>query len=542
MNDFPHPKLRNTKTGAVVEVNANPFSIGRGLTCNYILPSKSISRIHCILERSDDNVWILTDKSTNGTVVNGKLVKHSKSPPLKDGNSISLNLDESNSEYRYVFITNDGLSLDITDEQLCDIADAVLSEVELLTPIPVNLTTNQPSESATCTVTQSVPDSTTTTTTSLLHDHVYMAKPSSEGTKRARVPRSPRSGPSYCTRSRTETTSSALPDGSTSSQPETNVDNNTPMAGASSVGISDVALSVNSPDAGAEPIERAVLDVREDGDGSSAASTEEYCVSEPGPSSAKRMRTLSPVEKTPTINVVPVNKDQQQQDNYEVMENELQCVICSELFVKAVTLNCSHSFCKYCIGAWSKNKSDCPICRTKITSTTATIVLDNVIEKVIETSPADIKEHRRALVEERRKLEEEANKPPQPQLPATRTERGRGRGRGGRTRGGRRGTRAQEAEAARSTRAQNNQQPPRINVLDPVAINIGALVGNNSVIEVSSDSDWSSDTESMSPADFRDMYDHDDWYDDYDRPYYGGYGNCFRCGSPTHWANSCPNR
>lgn len=24
--------------------------------------------------------------------------------------------------------------------------------------------------------------------------------------------------------------------------------------------------------------------------------------------------------------------------------------------------------------------------------------------------------------------------------------------------------------------------------------------------------------------------------------YWGGYGYCFRCGSPTHWANNCPNR
>lgn len=37
----------------------------------------------------------------------------------------------------------------------------------------------------------------------------------------------------------------------------------------------------------------------------------------------------------------------------------------------------------------------------------------------------------------------------------------------------------------------------------------GALVNN--VIEVSSDSDWSSDTESMSPNDMQDDYDHDDW-------------------------------
>lgn len=47
----------------------------------------------------------------------------------------------------------------------------------------------------------------------------------------------------------------------------------------------------------------------------------------------------------------------------ELMESELQCSICAELFVEATTLNCSHTFCKYCICTWKKKKKDCPICR-----------------------------------------------------------------------------------------------------------------------------------------------------------------------------------
>lgn len=50
----------------------------------------------------------------------------------------------------------------------------------------------------------------------------------------------------------------------------------------------------------------------------------------------------------------------------ELMENELQCSICAELFVAATTLNCSHTFCKYCITMWKKKKKDCPICRWNI--------------------------------------------------------------------------------------------------------------------------------------------------------------------------------
>lgn len=69
-------------------------------------------------------------------------------------------------------------------------------------------------------------------------------------------------------------------------------------------------------------------------------------------------------------------------DDLEYLEDELQCSICTEMFVQAVTLSCSHSFCKYCITQWQNNQSFCPICRTKITMQFSTRVLDNFIEKV----------------------------------------------------------------------------------------------------------------------------------------------------------------
>lgn len=47
----------------------------------------------------------------------------------------------------------------------------------------------------------------------------------------------------------------------------------------------------------------------------------------------------------------------------ELMDSELQCIICSEMFIEATVLNCSHTFCKYCITKWKKKKKDCPICR-----------------------------------------------------------------------------------------------------------------------------------------------------------------------------------
>ena len=71
-------------------------------------------------------------------------------------------------------------------------------------------------------------------------------------------------------------------------------------------------------------------------------------------------------------------------DLEETMEMELQCAICSELFVDATTLNCCHSFCEYCIQEWKKRKGDCPNCRKKITSMNKSIVLDSYINKMTE--------------------------------------------------------------------------------------------------------------------------------------------------------------
>ncbi|XP_048003250.1 E3 ubiquitin-protein ligase rnf8-A-like [Leguminivora glycinivorella] len=85
------------------------------------------------------------------------------------------------------------------------------------------------------------------------------------------------------------------------------------------------------------------------------------------------------------------------------MESELQCSICSELFVRATTLGCSHSFCRYCIRKWTANKKECPICRAAITSECRSIVLDSLVDKMADT--ADARKKRQELVKSRDELE-----------------------------------------------------------------------------------------------------------------------------------------
>ncbi|XP_071481888.1 E3 ubiquitin-protein ligase RNF8-like [Diadema antillarum] len=89
------------------------------------------------------------------------------------------------------------------------------------------------------------------------------------------------------------------------------------------------------------------------------------------------------------------------EDFADVMENELQCSICSELFIQATTLNCSHSFCAYCIAAWLKRKRECPICRAPTSSHNRSIVLDNYIDKMVERLGEEARQRRREILQER---------------------------------------------------------------------------------------------------------------------------------------------
>ncbi|XP_054003476.1 E3 ubiquitin-protein ligase RNF8-like isoform X1 [Hylaeus anthracinus] len=85
-----------------------------------------------------------------------------------------------------------------------------------------------------------------------------------------------------------------------------------------------------------------------------------------------------------------------------IMDEQLTCSICSELFVKATTLNCMHTFCEHCINKWTKKTKVCPMCRAPIGSKIRSIVLDNFIESMLENLPTDMKEKREEIKKERK--------------------------------------------------------------------------------------------------------------------------------------------
>lgn len=91
--------------------------------------------------------------------------------------------------------------------------------------------------------------------------------------------------------------------------------------------------------------------------------------------------------------------DKVKQEFYSIMESELQCSICNEVFVKATTLNCNHTFCKTCIARWQKQKNSCPICRVPIKISTQCIAVDNYIDQTVDNMSPSKKELRMKLKE-----------------------------------------------------------------------------------------------------------------------------------------------
>ena len=87
-----------------------------------------------------------------------------------------------------------------------------------------------------------------------------------------------------------------------------------------------------------------------------------------------------------------------------IMDEQLTCSICSELFVRAMTMNCTHTFCRHCIDMWIKKNKVCPLCpncRTPIKSMTRSLVVDNFIEKMLESLTPEQMERRKQLIKER---------------------------------------------------------------------------------------------------------------------------------------------
>ncbi|XP_045533196.1 E3 ubiquitin-protein ligase rnf8-like isoform X1 [Pieris brassicae] len=214
----------------------------------------------------------------------------------------------------------------------------------------------------------------------------------------------------------------------------------------------------------------------------------------------------------------------------QMMETELQCSICAEIFICPVMLSCGHTFCKYCINLWKKNKKDCPICRTPIKYESRSIVVDSFIEKILPNLSEEMKKKR----EESLKIREEEETLPSP---------------GASAQNSRRATAESESEAQwDDTEGEEfpSSEGDATDVFDDYYIFRPSIL----------DQYYSSARDSHGGSDFNSDPDSDDDVTTGSNScrrrrqrvpgtsgsYYGGYGRCYRCGAKGHWAPGCPNR
>ncbi|GBM97765.1 E3 ubiquitin-protein ligase rnf8 [Araneus ventricosus] len=195
----------------------------------------------------------------------------------------------------------------------------------------------------------------------------------------------------------------------------------------------------------------------------------------------------------------------------KMLEDELMCNICTEVFMKAITLGCSHTFCEYCISEWKKKQKKCPICREKITSETKILVLDSFISKAVEQLDIGTQNRRKELSATREKAK------------VTQQKKGtRSRGRNRRIQ-----SESSDADEVRQIRGESSNS---------IGLQIRFSRNNSPSIQVLQDDD---DEFGDMTSDFSDLSDESDMsVGGYG--YFGGYGRCYSCGRRGHWANGCP--
>ncbi len=72
-----------------IRLDAERTSFGRGSEADYRFADDGLSRLHAVIYRDGDNIWVVDENSTNGTFVNGESVRPGGTP-LKNGDTIRI--------------------------------------------------------------------------------------------------------------------------------------------------------------------------------------------------------------------------------------------------------------------------------------------------------------------------------------------------------------------------------------------------------------------------------------------------------------------
>ncbi|XP_018318639.1 E3 ubiquitin-protein ligase rnf8-B-like isoform X2 [Agrilus planipennis] len=348
------------------------YGLGRGLQNDCVFDDVSISRNHCTIEKSGKE-WIVIDRSSNGTLVNGILVGRLKAHVLQNGDVVTLG---SNTQFQFIKrnsapepVTESNKS-SLSEEEIINITDATLTKVEQpnlrLSPsledefnIPMDV------EGATATTSTAIPSWLIGVVSQKVNQQSQKSKCSiTKSPKSARLKSSITSPPK--TYSNTKKGSKKK---STEANDQPSCSKDFPQAKVESRNAEGIKENIPKDLPQAKDELKNVNDIKE-------KITKED--TEPKPGCSKSSET-----------------------KLHAVQDELQCIICTEMFIKAVTLSCSHTFCKFCIDEWKKKKTACPICRAPICSILPTLVIDSFIEKILENADEETKLQRSKLIADR---------------------------------------------------------------------------------------------------------------------------------------------
>ncbi len=73
--------VRNGCVERICAFDQDQIVIGRERYSHIVLSSREVSRVHCLLERIENHVYVIDPGSSNGTRVNGKAVRRSALEP-----------------------------------------------------------------------------------------------------------------------------------------------------------------------------------------------------------------------------------------------------------------------------------------------------------------------------------------------------------------------------------------------------------------------------------------------------------------------------
>ncbi|EGW31233.1 uncharacterized protein SPAPADRAFT_140761 [Spathaspora passalidarum NRRL Y-27907] len=90
--------LPGSLCGRAISINKPVFSIGRSDACDFEFNDDRLSKIHCLIHKSEnDGIWLL-DMSTNSCIINSTIIGRDKKAKLTSGQSLYLFQDHKSDE------------------------------------------------------------------------------------------------------------------------------------------------------------------------------------------------------------------------------------------------------------------------------------------------------------------------------------------------------------------------------------------------------------------------------------------------------------